>query len=354
MSACVIGVTGYSGSGKTTLIEKALPELKKAGLSVGVIKHTHHHLLNVDAEGKDTDRFYKSGADFVFAHDSEQGFARFPGKGLALRQALSYFPCTLDVILVEGHKGTGIPAVWLQAGVPGASPLVGMGDPEVVISRDDPECLEKFLGFVRSQVEDFHCRRVVRAGLLVGGRSSRMGTSKALLEIKGVPLVRKLLDTLGEVAETTALLGAADLPHDLKDTERLPDVPHVRGPMAGILSAFRWDPQCAWIISAVDMPLMHRDAWTWLLGQRRPGVWAVMPRLGSRNKAEAAGACYEPMIFEYVESLSGKGIFSLQEIAKHPRVVTPEIPESIARAWRNVNTPEDWKNIAEGKKRIKK
>jgi molybdopterin-guanine dinucleotide biosynthesis protein A len=75
--------------------------------------------------------------------------------------------------------------------------------------------------------------------------------------------------------------------------------------------------------------------------------------LGAGSKAEATGACYEPMIFQYVEALSKEGIFALRAIAEHPKVVTPEIPHTIAYAWKNVNTPEDWKNIAEGKKKIR-
>lgn len=347
-SVCVIGITGYSGAGKTTLIEMSLPELKKAGLSVGVLKHTSHD-LDPDAEGKDTDRFYRAGADFVFAHDSKQAFVRLPGTEMVLPEALNYFPSGMDVILVEGHKGAEIPKVWLQSGVSGALPAAVMSDPPAVISRDDPGYLAKFLDFVFSEIKDFHSRRLVRAGLLVGGSSTRMGTSKALLEINGVALVRKSLDTLGEVSAGTMLLGTTVLPQDLRDADRLPDAPYVEGPMAGILSAFRWDPNCAWIISAVDMPLMDRDAWTWLLSQRRPGVWAVMPRMGFGSPAEAVGACYEPMIFEYVEDLCKKGIFALQTIADHPRVVTPEIPGAITYAWKNVNTPGDWKKIAEGR-----
>jgi molybdopterin-guanine dinucleotide biosynthesis protein MobB len=345
-SACVIGVTGYSGAGKTTLIEKALPELKKAGLSVGVLKHTSHG-LNIDAEGKDTDRFYRAGADFVFVHDAQQGFSRLPFTGMVLREALNYFPCGLDLILVEGHKGAENPKVWLQSGISGASRIPDMADPPAVISRDDPGYLRKFLDFVLSEIKDFHSRRLVRAGLLVGGRSSRMGTSKALLEMNGMALVRRSLDTLGEVAAKTVLLGTTVLPQDLRDADRLPDAPLVQGPMAGILSAFRWDPDCAWIISAVDMPLMDREAWNWLLSQRRPGAWAVMPRKDAGSKAEATGACYEPMIFQYVEALSRKGIFELQAIAGHPRVITPEIPKAISYAWKNVNTPEDWQDITE-------
>jgi molybdopterin-guanine dinucleotide biosynthesis protein MobB len=343
-AACVIAVRGYSGAGKTTLIEKALPELKKEGLSVGILKHSGHELWP-DKEGKDTARFYKAGADFVFAHDSRQGFARFPCKDMVLGEALHYFSRGLDLILVEGHKGPDIRAVWIQSAIAGESPATGVRGAPFVISRDDPGYLGKFIDFAISETRDFHAGRFMRGGLLIGGQSTRMRTSKGLLEMDGVALVRKSLDTLEEVVASAVLLGASSLPQEMTDLDRLPDAPHVEGPMAGILSAFRWDPYSTWIISAVDMPLMARDAWTWLLGQRRPGAWAVMPRTGTGSKVEATGACYEPMIFEYVDALARKGVFTLQRIAEHPRVITPEIPGALAHAWKNVNTPEDWRRI---------
>src|SRR4030066_695572 len=88
---CIIGIAGYSGSGKTTLIRKILPELKKQGLSVGVLKHIHHK-LNIDIRGKDTDHFYRAGADFVLAHDSQQGFARYRNSDMSLKALIGRFP----------------------------------------------------------------------------------------------------------------------------------------------------------------------------------------------------------------------------------------------------------------------
>ncbi len=316
--------------------------MKKDGLSVGVLKHTPHE-ISPDISGKDTDRFYNAGADFVFGHDPAQGFARIPGALLSLPQALEHFPGGLDLILVEGHKGSGVPAFWLYQGAPAVPSPQDTAGAKSAVSREDPKYIDKFLAFVRSEIEDFHSRRLVRAGLLVGGKSSRMGSPKALLEVDGVSFVSRSLELLGEITAGAVLLGKCVLPTDLKDADRLPDVPGVMGPMAGMLAAFRWDPCAAWVISAVDMPLMGREAWAWLLGQRRPGVWAVMPRKGA--KVEATGACYEPMIFRHIEALASQGEFRLQRIAEHPKVITPEIPAGISHAWRNVNTPEDWRDI---------
>jgi molybdopterin-guanine dinucleotide biosynthesis protein A len=342
-SFCVIGISGYSGSGKTTLIEKIVQGLKKEGLYIGLLKHASHHGLSLDGEGKDSERFYRAGADFVFAHDLQQGFARFPLKDAGLSEVLARFPKGLDIVLVEGHKSSDIPGIWiLPGGRRTQKQEVPAGVSRRVIFRDDPKYVEKVMAHIHREVGRFHSKRTLTAGLLVGGRSRRMGTSKALLKIREETLLERSFKTLGKIAARTLFLGSAELPRHLCGADRLTDAAGVEGPMAGILSAFRWAPESTWIISAVDMPFMDKEAWEWVLGHRRPGVWAVLPLLKSGAKAETMAACYEPMIFAEVEALARNGIRTLQKLTTHPKVITPLVPESLSYAWKNVNTSKEW------------
>lgn len=343
-SICIIGIAGYSGSGKTTLIEKILPELKRQGLSAGIIKHIHHN-LEIDVKGKDTDRFFRAGADFVFAHDAQQSFMRLRHQKGKLLDATGKFPSELDLIIVEGHKDLDIPGIWLEKkplGINVEKPAYGK---KKVVFRNDPAYLDKVLSHILEEIESFHAQRIINAGLLIGGKSIRMGRPKALLKRGGITLVERSFKILSEVSEKAMLLGSGRLPECLDTAERLPDIQGLHGPLAGLLSAFRWAPQSAWLISSVDMPLMHKDAWEWLLDQRKPGTWAVLPKIRGGRGVETTGAVYEPMIFEYVESLAMEGTAKLQKIARHPKVTTPLIPEALSCAWRNVNTPEEWKKV---------
>jgi molybdopterin-guanine dinucleotide biosynthesis protein MobB len=342
-SLCVIGIGGYSGSGKTTLIERILAELRGEGLRVGILKHASHP-LSLDREGKDTERFYRAGADFIFAHDKRQGFARLPLKGAGLSEALLHFSSALDLVLVEGHKGSGLPGIWIVPAAGGSQKSEVPEHPaKKVFLRDDLRHFGAVMEYIHRELEKFHAQRTIAAGLLIGGRSLRMGTDKALLRIGGEIFAERAFRMLGGVAAKTVLLGSAELPGPLGRADRLPDAAGVAGPMAGVLSAFRWAPESAWIISAVDMPFMDREAWEWVLGQRRPGVWAVLPLLKRGAKAETMAGCYEPMIFGEVESLARTGISTLQELTRHPKVITPLVPKSLAHAWKNVNTISEWK-----------
>ncbi|MBI5102851.1 MAG: molybdopterin-guanine dinucleotide biosynthesis protein B [Nitrospirae bacterium] len=350
--ACIIGLCGHSGSGKTTLIERALPELKKQGLYVGVLKHTHHAMQGLDARGKDTARFFDAGADFVMGHDDSQGFARYHQTGAEVEKAIIKFPSGLDLIIVEGHKASGISGVWLekQSSLPSPSPSPTGGEgckisSKKIMYRDDPDYVELFLSYIHRELEAHHAWRSIMSGLLIGGKSSRMGSPKGLLEANGNTLSERAFNTLSSVTPRVLLLGAAELPLCLGRNERLPDVLETAGPLAGMLSAFRWAPDCAWLISSVDMPVMNEKAWQWLLGHRRPGVWAVIPRRAGSEKLETTGACYEPMLFDHVESLLLGGKPALQRIADHPKVLKPVIPKELEDCWRNINTPEDWDDV---------
>jgi molybdopterin-guanine dinucleotide biosynthesis protein MobB len=338
-SVCVIGVGGASNTGKTTLIEKALPELKRQGLAVGVLKHTHHS-IDIDSENKDTARFYRAGADFVCANDNQQGFARYPQKQADIFNALERFPRSLDLILVEGYKDASIPKIHIATGT---SRETGHAGDTVLLRKEDQGNYEIFLEYIHTQMNAFCSKRQIRAGLLIGGKSKRMGRTKALLEINGITLVERSFAALSKVAKKTVLLGKTDLPKSLQKVDMLPDIDGLAGPLSGMLSAFRWAPDSTWIISAVDMPFMHEDAWNWLLRQRRPGVWAILPRIKGKQYVETTGACYEPMLFDFVESIRSTGVSRIQKIKEHPKVITPEIPESISSSWSNINTVDEWK-----------
>jgi molybdopterin-guanine dinucleotide biosynthesis protein A len=111
--------------------------------------------------------------------------------------------------------------------------------------------------------------------------------------------------------------------------------------MAGVLSAMRWARRASWLIVACDMPQVTREAVDWLLSLRRPGVWAVIPRLGEGRPLEPLLAYYDFRSRLLLERLAASGCFRIAEIARSSKVATPAPPAELARAWANVNRPED-------------
>jgi len=105
----VISVVGTSDVGKTTLIEKLIPELKKRGYRIGVVKHAHHG-FSIDRKGKDSWRHKAAGADAVMvASPGKIAMVKdTPCRGLDCLE--SYFQ-DMDLVITEGYKKADKPKI---------------------------------------------------------------------------------------------------------------------------------------------------------------------------------------------------------------------------------------------------
>ncbi len=333
----VIGVCGPSGSGKTLLIQRLVPRLTARGLRVAVVKHCTHR-IEADTPGKDTDRIFQAGADVLAAGPAES-FARFHARQMPLTESLRRLTGRCDLVLVEGSRDAAIPKIWVDREAadawerPDENLLVLPGVP------DDCAVAEEAVWRV---VERAHAERPVPAAVLIGGRSSRMGRPKHLLKRDGVTLVERIVTAaLRHVAEVL-LVGEGEVPASLGGLRRLPDAPGVAGPMAGLLSAMRWQPDARWLALACDLPLISPDAVSWLLARARPGADAVMPAVSDEAGCEPLFAVYEPTARWPLELAAEGGDFSLHRALEAERVLRPQPPAPLAAGWTNVNTSEDW------------
>ncbi len=334
LPAPVLAVCGWSGAGKTTLLEAAIPRLATHGLKVAVVKHDAHG-IQVDREGKDSARLFRAGATVVLQSPAES-FARLAASPEAtLSQFLSGLARTHDLLLVEGHKDTPLPKVWLTDRHATAAPASLQ---QVLASLPwEAERLDPFLHLVKECVRQHFASRPLFGGVLLGGASSRMGRPKHLAKIGGQTLLTRASQALAAHVAEVVLLGRA------QGTARysgLPDAPGVRGPLAGLLSALRWHPSAAWLITACDMPELNADALAWVLAQRQPGRWAVIPA-DPDGRLEPLAAVWEPQAVPLLEDLVLHGQAAPRLAARHDKVATPPLPAELQGAFCNVNTPAD-------------
>lgn len=89
-------------SGKTTVMERVIEALKRRGLKVCAVKHGMH-MHHRDAEGKDTDRFARSGADRV-ALFSPEGLVVYEKSPPDMAYLVMLATTGVDVVLIEGYK----------------------------------------------------------------------------------------------------------------------------------------------------------------------------------------------------------------------------------------------------------
>jgi molybdopterin-guanine dinucleotide biosynthesis protein B len=93
-------------------------------LVAGVIKHDAHG-LDLDTRGKDTDKLWRAGAEAVCASDGGQTFVRRRlHEPVDLPTLVEEMPKDLDVIIIEGHKDSDVPKVWVARNGDGPPPGV--------------------------------------------------------------------------------------------------------------------------------------------------------------------------------------------------------------------------------------
>ena len=150
-----------------------------------------------------------------------------------------------------------------------------------------------------------------------------------------------LTETVGD----PVLLGSGSVPRALAAVERLPDAAGLEGPIAGLTAALRWDPDAAWLITACDQPLLEPKAVGWLLGERWPGRWALLPRTTPRI-VEPLFAVYEPQAAALLADAVEAGSFGPHAITGHSKVASPVPPADLIHCWRSIDTPEDYREIS--------
>ena len=177
--------------------------------------------------------------------------------------------------------------------------------------------------------------------VLIGGRSSRMGTPKHLIVQDGLAWIERTVTLLHKMLGQVVIAGAGDVPLSLQDVVRVPDASGVGGPLAGILGTMRAFPDVSWLVVACDQPDMREEALQWLLDCRGAGVLAVMPDISGTGRVEPLLAYYDRLILPVLEEMASGGHRRMNRLQSVPGVKTPTPPSHLHDSWHNINTPYD-------------
>jgi molybdopterin-guanine dinucleotide biosynthesis protein A len=248
------------------------------------------------------------------------------------RHQLAHLMGRYDLIFVNGHD----------------LPAQAMSWQEWAGEAALPRCLDsgergwaEWVASLLAHVENCSKHTPIWACILIGGKSSRMGTPKHLIrDAQGRTWLEKTLAVLQPMVDGLVVAGGGRLPPSLESTPRLLDLPGVAGPMTGILAAMRWQPLVSWLVVACDMPLVSEEAARWLLSGRRPGCWGRVPVAAGSDRLEPLFAWYDFRAAHLFEEQLHRGNWRLGEAAGHHRLEQPVIPAGLAYAWVNVNTPQ--------------
>jgi molybdopterin-guanine dinucleotide biosynthesis protein A len=180
------------------------------------------------------------------------------------------------------------------------------------------------------------------AVVLAGGRSSRMGSPKALVEVEGIPLWLRQAAVLQSLRPAELVISAGSEWEPGKGPWKVVvDRSPGRGPLGGIDAALATMTTDYLLVLAVDMPAMLPEYLRTLVGLAGPkGVVPVDAGL-----YQGLAAVYPRSAGALVEEYLGGDDFSLQRFlrAAVAQGLMKAAPVSAAERplFRNVNRPDD-------------
>jgi molybdopterin-guanine dinucleotide biosynthesis protein A len=183
--------------------------------------------------------------------------------------------------------------------------------------------------------------------VLAGGKSSRLGQDKALVELGGQTLLQRSVNNLEFLGNEIVVVAAPGqrLP-EIAATSRLKivrDITSGKGPLVGIYTGLCASAYPLSFVVACDMPFVRRALVEKILGAAS-GYDVVIPR--RPQGLEPLHAAYAQSCIGYIETLLNVGrykIDSLLETVKVRYLEENEIrsidPEGMS--FFNINTPAD-------------
>ena len=183
----------------------------------------------------------------------------------------------------------------------------------------------------------------VTAFVLAGGKSSRMGSDKAFLQLREETLLSRALKIAVAVAEQVRIVG--DAGKFAAFGRVVEDVYRDRGPLGGIHAALSSSTAQWNLVLAVDLPFAEKELLRYLLLRaQKSGATVTVPRVGGR--LQPLCAVYQRKFAEIAERSLRDGENKIDLLfAKVETCVIEE--DDLARAgfpaemFRNLNTPEE-------------
>lgn len=189
----------------------------------------------------------------------------------------------------------------------------------------------------------------VFGAVLIGGKSSRMGSPKQLLvDAAGQTWLERTCRRLEKCVERVVISGSGALPDSLPGFEVIDDLPGIPGPLAGIAAVLAAYPHVSWLIVACDMPNITVEAIEWVLAQRAVGSSAVIPCNELTAMAEPLFAWYDSCCLAIIAQMIGAGEYRPRRIVKAAPVHCVMIPAHLRICWQNVNDRQAFKGLGFG------
>jgi len=181
--------------------------------------------------------------------------------------------------------------------------------------------------------------------VLAGGKSTRMGTDKGLLNYHGQAqrdyLTDLLQNALGKNADVFLSVRAEQ---DIKNSPVITDKFVGLGPFGAICSAFMHNPNAAYMVIATDLPFVNREVLELLISRRNPTKIATAIKGKSKPFMEPLVTIWEPKAYPVLLGYLAQGYSCPRKVLINSDVEIVAIDD---RFIQNINTPQDFKEAQE-------
>jgi molybdenum cofactor guanylyltransferase len=189
----------------------------------------------------------------------------------------------------------------------------------------------------------------ITAFILAGGKSARMGSDKAFLQLAGRSLLARSLDLARAVTPHLRIVGDPE-----KFTASVPVVPDVypcRGPLGGIHAALSASPTDFNLILAVDLPFLGPRFLHYLIANAQAAD-AIVTVPSASGHLHPLCAVYRKQFSVTAERALAEGRNKLDALFSEVSVRIIAEDELAAAGFqpaifRNLNTPGDWEQAKE-------
>lgn len=201
------------------------------------------------------------------------------------------------------------------------------------------------IGAIAEWVDKKVARPGLRGLVLAGGKSSRMGEDKGAIVYHDKPQREYTAERLRSFCGSVHLSVRPE--QGVSSTfPLLPDTFTNLGPMGAILSAFRHDPEAAWLVVACDLPKLSEQSLSQLVEGRDPSRLATAFRSPWNPFPEPLITIWEPRAYPVMLQWLAQGYSCPRKVLINEaiRILQPRFPEEL----QNVNTPEERAGIDKG------
>jgi molybdopterin-guanine dinucleotide biosynthesis protein A len=171
--------------------------------------------------------------------------------------------------------------------------------------------------------------------VLVGGKSTRMGTDKSELNYFGKPQK----EFAKELLENSNIGTFYSVQNESGNSNEISDKFINLGPFGGICSAFQKDPNAAWFVLATDVPFVNEKVIQLLLQKRNPSKVATAIKGKSKEFVEPLITIYEPKAYPILLQYLAQGYSCPRKMLINSDIEIVEIDDALIR---NINTPEEF------------